>query len=45
MTRVIVLFCALLALGACETAKGAGKDIEKAGNAITGAASDVQKKL
>ncbi|MCB4455305.1 MULTISPECIES: entericidin A/B family lipoprotein [unclassified Leisingera] len=39
-----ILTCALLLLGlaACETAKGAGRDISKAGNAISGVAQDVQ---
>ena len=45
MTRVIVFSCALLALAACETTKGAGKDIQKAGGAISDAASDVQNSL
>ena len=45
MTRVIVISCALLALAACETTKGAGKDIGKAGDAILGAATDVQNSL
>jgi len=42
MTRII-LFCALaLGLAACETTKGFGRDVEKAGDAITNAATDVQ---
>lgn len=45
MTRVLVISCALLALAACETTKGAGKDIGKAGDAISNAASDVQDSL
>lgn len=45
MTRIFVFGLALMALTACETAKGAGKDIQKAGDAITEAASDVQKSL
>lgn len=34
MIRVILMGLALFTLTACETAKGAGKDIEKAGDAI-----------
>ena len=45
MTRTLIFGLALLALTACETAKGAGRDIEKAGGAINKAAQDVQKKL
>lgn len=42
MTRLIAIGVTLMVLGACETAKGAGKDIEKAGGAIAEAAKDVQ---
>ncbi|AZV79156.1 entericidin A/B family lipoprotein [Parasedimentitalea marina] len=42
MTRIFALGLALLSLTACETTKGAGKDISKAGSAISGAAQDVQ---
>lgn len=45
MTRAIVIGLALLALTACETAKGAGRDLKKAGDAIEDVAQDVQKKL
>ncbi|MDK3017532.1 entericidin A/B family lipoprotein [Pseudodonghicola flavimaris] len=45
MTRAIVIGLALMALAACETAKGAGRDINKAGTAIENAATDVQKKI
>lgn len=45
MIRTILIGLSLLALTACETAKGAGKDIEKAGGAIQGAATDVQESL
>ncbi len=45
MIRAILIGLSLFALTACETAKGAGKDIEKAGDAIQNAASDVQEKL
>ena len=45
MTRIASLFIVLLALAACETAKGAGRDIGKAGEAITEGAEDVQQAL
>ena len=45
MIRTILIGLSLFALTACETAKGAGKDIEKAGDAIQGAATDVQENL
>ncbi|TKZ19232.1 entericidin A/B family lipoprotein [Shimia litoralis] len=45
MTRVLIIGLAVLTLAACETTKGAGKDIQKAGDAITEAATDVQKTL
>ncbi|MDC0658285.1 entericidin A/B family lipoprotein [Leisingera sp. SS27] len=42
MMRIFACALMLLGLAACETAKGAGRDISKAGNAISGAAQDVQ---
>ncbi|MBJ6371015.1 entericidin A/B family lipoprotein [Sedimentitalea arenosa] len=45
MIRPILIGLALVALTACETAKGAGRDIQKAGDTITDTAEDVQKKL
>jgi entericidin B len=45
MTRPLILCLALFALSACETAKGAGRDLQKAGDAITDTATDVQKAL
>lgn len=45
MTRAILIGLALLTVAACETAKGAGRDINKAGTAIENAATDVQKKM
>ncbi len=45
MIRAILIGLALFTLTACETAKGAGKDIEKAGDAIQNAATDVQQNL
>ncbi|MGD9863327.1 MAG: entericidin A/B family lipoprotein [Pseudodonghicola sp.] len=45
MTRAILIGLTLLTLTACETAKGAGRDLNKAGTAIENAAQDVQQKL
>ena len=45
MIRVNLLCFALIALTACETAKGAGRDIEKAGDAIADTAQNVQNSL
>ncbi|MCO4841231.1 MAG: hypothetical protein KC447_14195 [Rhodobacteraceae bacterium] len=45
MTRIASLCIVLLALTACETAKGAGRDIGKAGDAIADGAQDVQDSL
>ena len=45
MIRAAILLTCALGLAACETAKGAGRDIEKAGQAIGNAASNVQKAL
>jgi predicted small secreted protein len=38
MTRLILVIAAALALTACNTVKGIGQDIQKAGGAIEGAA-------
>ena len=45
MTRFASLCITLLALTACETAKGAGRDIGKAGDAIAEGAQDVQNSM
>ncbi|MEM6659171.1 MAG: entericidin A/B family lipoprotein [Pseudomonadota bacterium] len=45
MIRAILICLSLFALTACETAKGAGKDIENAGDAIQNAATDAQENL
>ena len=45
MTRIAILGLALLSLAACETTKGAGKDISKFGSAVSGAAQDVQNAI
>lgn len=43
--RVILACLALLGLAACETAKGAGRDIETAGHVITKTVKDIEKKF
>jgi predicted small secreted protein len=42
MTRTLVALIALFALAACDTVAGAGKDIQKAGVAITDQAKQTQ---
>lgn len=42
--RILALF-AILGLTACETIDGFGQDVENGGQAISGAASDVQSDL
>lgn len=39
------MFILALGLGACNTMKGAGKDIESGGEKIQGAATDTQKSM
>ncbi|MDI3336225.1 entericidin A/B family lipoprotein [Defluviimonas aestuarii] len=41
----MLLLLATLALAACETVKGAGRDIGSAGNAISSSANKVQSQL
>ncbi len=38
MTRFVIAIAAVLALSACNTIKGVGQDIQKAGEKIEGAA-------
>ena len=46
MTRVIILaLVAAAALSACNTVKGAGKDIQTGGKAITNEAQETQKSM
>lgn len=42
---LLVPMLALLALAACETVQGAGRDMQNAGTAITGEAARVQDKM
>jgi predicted small secreted protein len=44
MSRLLVLF-ALLGVTACETIKGAGQDLENAGEAISQEANEAQAGL
>jgi entericidin B len=39
------MFILALGLGACNTMKGAGKDIERGGEKVQGAATDTQKSM
>ncbi len=43
MIRMTALILTLTTLAACETAKGAGRDIQRVGDAISDVASDVQQ--
>ena len=45
MSRIFMILLLVTGLAACETAKGVGRDLEKAGTTVTGAAKSVQKKL
>ncbi|MGR3614612.1 MAG: entericidin A/B family lipoprotein [Paracoccaceae bacterium] len=45
MIRAFLIGLTIFTLSACETTKGAGRDIQSAGDAITGAATDVQEAL
>jgi predicted small secreted protein len=41
----LVLASPLVALSGCNTVAGAGKDIERTGEAVTDGARDVQRKI
>lgn len=45
MMRLVVLGLMVLGLSACETTKGAGRDLQKAGLAISNTAQNVQNSL
>lgn len=45
MTRIAVPLLLLIALSACNTAAGVGKDVEGAGKAITGAADETRSAI
>ncbi len=45
MSKIVLVVVALAALSACNTMKGAGKDVSAAGNAMTDEAQDAQKSM
>ncbi len=45
MTRFLAAAALLASLAACNTVEGVGRDVSAGGQAITGVASDVQRKL
>ncbi|EEW59430.1 entericidin A/B family lipoprotein [Epibacterium sp. DP7N7-1] len=45
MIRPLLLTLVIFGLAACETTKGAGRDLQKAGEAISGTAQNVQNAL
>ena len=42
---VLIVITSMLALSACNTISGAGKDVSAAGNAVSHAAQDVKDKM
>lgn len=42
LSRAVVVASALLALAACNTVEGAGKDVSSAGKAVSKTANDVK---
>lgn len=42
MHKSAIVLLAILALGACETVKGAGRDMQAAGHAVTKEATETQ---
>lgn len=45
MIRATLLGLALLGLAACETTRGATRDLEKAGHAINSAVKEIRKDI
>lgn len=45
MSRILMLLTATLALSACETIGGLGRDVSTAGQAVTNTAQDVEDEL
>ena len=45
MIRIALPLIALLTLAACETVKGAGRDLQSAGQTITSEATDAQQSM
>ena len=44
-TLVLIALTSMLALSACNTISGAGKDVSAAGNAVSNAAQNVKEKM
>ncbi|XDA97665.1 entericidin A/B family lipoprotein [Sulfitobacter sp. LCG007] len=45
MTRIAILVATLFALTACETVKGAGRDVENAGEALQTESAEAQAQM
>jgi entericidin B len=45
MTRLLLLLSMVVAVAGCNTVQGAGKDIQKGGEAVQDAAQSVKKKM
>lgn len=46
MKRLVLITCAAIVfLAGCNTIKGAGQDISRGGQAVSGAANDVQRNM
>ena len=43
MPKIVVILLGLLALAACNTVEGAGRDLSTAGHAVTDEAQDAQQ--
>lgn len=43
LTLILAAACATLALGACNTVAGLGRDMQAAGEAVTGTAEEVRR--
>lgn len=45
MIRIVLLFTVALGLAGCDTVAGAGKDIQKGGQALTSTAKQTQQQM
>lgn len=45
MKNCLIILASLLALSACNTFEGMGKDVQNAGEAITGSAQKTKEKI
>jgi predicted small secreted protein len=43
--KIVACLCAVMLLTACETIQGAGRDVQTAGQAITGTSQEVQEEM